>query len=44
MRLPSEGGAAEGELRVRLAHIHDRRRFLPNDPQGNDPVQEFVVA
>ena len=37
-------GDPEGELRVRLPHIHDLRRFIPNDPQGNDPVQELVVS
>ena len=35
---------AEGELRMRLAHVDDLRRAISDDTEGDDPVQELVVT
>jgi hypothetical protein len=39
-----ESGHPKGELRMGLAHVYNFCGSTTENTQGNDPVQEFMVA
>ena len=39
-----ESGHPKGELRMELAHIYNLCESVTENAQGNDPVQEFMIA